>query len=786
MIFPTRRSVLTASAVAAILALGACETPSTSPAANAGATPASTANAQPATLNPTLASLSYAGSQQPVADLDRSIAEAGHDHPRLTAIATHLVALLRDPATTFAARQTICQRLGELPADVVLTDDSRPLFAAMLRDEKLVNLARLTLENMPGDAVDALYLDALSQPPGLARLAMIQSVGNRRLPAAVATLTPLLGDPDPAVAAAAAVALGHIATPASLTSLTSAPNPSAPAVVEAELVAADKIGGDQAIQIYNHLREDAQAPAPLRHAALHQLIVAQPDQAARRISETLSADDAGAKAVAIETVATLTAPGLAGQLGANLASWDAPTQVAVITALGRKGDAAAVPAVTAAASNSDPAIRAAALEALGFLPGTPETARLLAGIIVGDNSDDQKLARQSLARLNGPGVSAAIRDGAQTGDIPLRAVFIEQLALRHATEDLSLLLSMRRDPDPVVRAAALGALGDLAPGSDQAEILAWAREATDPTEQARALRALANVSLRIRDVATRARAVTDTIEHAETSVALRLLPVLPRIGGEASAASAARLALRNDPTLANAAVAALGRWSDSSGLDSLVDVAAKTSSDSIRKSATDAALRLLERDRSVESAKLGECVSRLLPQTAGDAARIRLVRLLGRCTDDASLAIAQKLTSEPALAAEAGDAVLAIQARRAGPPVATASEGWAATLLDGNPRTAWGVPATADQWIQVDFKAVRPVHQLTLDQSQHPDSYPERYEVFVTDDPQSPGAAVASGPGQSGKTVITLPAGTRGRYLIIRNTVERRNSWWGASDLLVD
>ena len=786
MIFPTRRSTLTASAVAAILGLAACETPSTPPTAGAGATPSSAATPASPSTDAALASLSYAGSQQPVADLDRAIAAAGHDQARLSALATRLIALLRDPATTFAARQVICQRLGELPAAVVLTDESRPLFAAMLRDEKLVNLARLTLEPMSGEAVDALYLEALAQPPGLARLAMIQSVGNRRLAAAAAPLTPLLGDADPAVAAAAAVALGQIATPASLTSLTSAQNPSAPAVVEAELTAASRIGGDQAIQIYNHIRDDAQAPAPLRHAALHQLIVAQPAQAAALIADTLSGSDAGAKAVAIETVATLTAPGLVEKLGAGLASWDASTQISVITALGRKGDAAAVPAVTAAAANSAAAIRAAAIEALGFLPGTPETARLLAGIVAGDNSDDQKLARLSLARLDGPGVSAAVRDGAQSGALPLRTAFIEQLALRHATEDLSLLLSMRRDPDPAVRAAALGALGDLAPGSDQAEILAWAREATDPTEQARALRALASVSLRIPDIATRARAVTDTIEHAETSVALRLLPVLPRIGGEASAASAARLALRNDPTLATAAVAALGRWSDSSGLDSLIDVATQTSSDSIRKSATDAALRLLERDRSVESAKLGDCVSRLLPPTASDTARVRLVRLLGRCTDDASLAIAQKLTSDPVLKAEAEDTVLAIQARRAGPPTATASEGWAATLLDGNPRTGWGVPATADQWIQVDFKAVRPVHQLTLDQSQHPDSYPEHYEVFVTDDPQSPGAAVASGPGQSGKTVITLPPGTRGRYLIIRNTVERRNSWWGANDLLID
>src|SRR5258707_2189056 len=48
-----------------------------------------------------------------------------------------------------------------------------------------------------------------------------------------------------------------------------------------------------------------------------------------------------------------------------------------------------------------------------------------------------------------------------------RAVFIDLIASRNLTEGLPLLRTARQDFSATVRAAAVGALGDLAPASDQ-------------------------------------------------------------------------------------------------------------------------------------------------------------------------------------------------------------------------------------------------------------------------------------------------------------------------------
>jgi len=776
---PARLSFVSAGA-AALLACAGCSSPApaTPPAASAPAAPARPADP--------LASLSYAGTQAPVEALDRDLAAAGNDPARLAPIAHRLTALLRDPAATFAARQAACQRLGALPASVVLAGDGRTVLAAMLLEDTQVNLARLALESTPGGEVDALFLAALSRSAGAPRLALIQSIGNRRIAAGVKPLAKLLRDTDPATAGATAVALGQIGTSASLAALDAAPRPSAPAIVEARLVAAGHLGGDAAVRVYSQLADDTQAPAPLRAAAFHELLRADPARASARIVAALAGADAARKAVALETVATLPAPDLVAALDAGLPSWDVPTQVATLSALGRRGDVAAVPALVAATRSADAAIRSAAIDSLGRVPGSPDTAAVLARLIASAPADDAKLARQSLARLDGSGVAAAIRSGAAAGEPALRIVYLEQLALRNMAEDLPLLLRMRADPDAAIRAAALGAIGDLAPGSAQSAILEWARDAADPAEQARALRALAAVSLRLPDVSARARLVTDAIEQAPAAVAIRLLPVLPRIGGEAGAAAAARLALRPDPALARAAVGALARWGDATGLESLVTVADSLTDESLRSTAVDGAIRLIERNRALASDRLTAAVARLLPRVSTDPLRLRLVRLLGRGTDETALALATRLQSDPVLALEAGDAALSIVARRTGAPTARASDGWADPAVDDNPRTAWGVPAAAGQWIEIDYQATRAFHLISLEQGPRPDNFPERCEVYVTDDPAQPGAVRATVAGQSTRTVITLPAGTRGRYLILRNTVERRSGWWSIGDLLID
>ena len=732
--------------------------------------------------------MDYSGDQSALAALDRDLNAAGTDLPKLTVMEARLVALLRRTDASIAARQAACQRLGTVWAATGAPSASAlELLKAMLVDDRETDIARLTLERTPGAAVDTVLVDAVAKTTGRIRLGIIQTLTARAPVSAVAALATLLGDQDPATAKAAATALGQISNAAALAALRSAPATVA-GLFEAKLTLARTLPTAECVALLTELQGDTRAAPHQRASALRGLLDREPSSAVPRIIAVLAGTDWTPKQVALEAIFSSRASGLTAALAAQLPTWDVPTQAAVITALARRPDATITAAIVAATQHTAATVRTAAINALGDLPGDTSLVTLLATLGSSDNFEDAKLARASLARLHGPGVSAAVLAGAEKGPAQKRALFIEQIASRNLTEGLPFLHQSRQDPDATIRTAAVGSLGELAPFSDQGLLIEWAAGATDSTEQTRALRSLVSVTLRNPDTAKRALPIYVALEKAAPATVVGLLPVLGRLGGKESAECAARLALSTNATVADAAAAALARWPDRSAQPSLVMVAAKATVASARSAANQAAFRYFERTREVWTAAESSLVTQLLGATTDAAARKKLVILLNRAADKPALALVEKLQSEPALNAAAKTAAQCIAANLAGPPHVRASdsESSAKNLFDGRTATQWRGPVTPGQWVEIDFKQARPLHRLTLDQTGRTGEFPERYDVFVTDDLAKPGNVLVSGAGKPNRTIIDLPEGTRGRYVTIKNTAERVDSMWSISELFVD
>ena len=743
-----------------------------------------------------LSALTYSGDQSALSDVDREIRLAGRDAAKLAALEKRLVAEFVKRDATFAARQAIAPRLALVLADAPA--DKSPAhrtLVALLADARDADIARLALQPVPGAAVDRLFVDALPRSSGRGRLGLLDAIGVRRIGSAVAAVAKLLADADAEVAIAAAHALGRIGNPAALTALrdasASAAPTVAPALFAARHAAATHLPAAAALAELRELQDLAAAPMPVRDAAFRTTLDLDPAGASSALAAALASPALSRRQVALEAVAASAAPNVVPNLTARLSTFAPETQAAVLAAFARspRRDTVSVPALLGHAASSEAVVRAAAISTLGFLRGDATVVAALAKIAAtsaeADAAEDARLARQALARLDGPGVSAAILAGAEKAATPLRAVFIELLALRAQTEALPLLLSLRRDPAAEIRLAAVAALGDLASADSARALLDWSIGATDEAEQSRALRSLVNVILREPAGDARGQLLFAAVESAKSDVAQRLLPALQRLGGRRSAETAATVALRDDLPLAAAATALLGRWPDASALPALATVAEKALAPATRDAARSAVLRHFERQRDPWSAEFTGVVKRLLA-VAPAADRPALVRLLHRADDSAALELARSLASDAALAPTATIAADVIRANQAGAPRARVSSGSASGVFDRRTNTRWSVPALGEEWIEVDLRLSRPVSVVTLDQTTRANEFPERYEVHVTDDPKSPGPVVVSGKGRSGKTTIELPAGTRGRYVIVKNVAERPDSNWSVVELYID
>jgi hypothetical protein len=770
-LLPSVGRTLPAISLCILVASSGCKTP-ISP--STGSPPASTQ------LSP--------HSDTSIEDLDKSIIAAGQDRAKQAVLATRWIGILRNDQTGMPVRQAICERLSLFTEDALLSGENRAFFLGMLAKPEELNLGRLALDRVPGESVDRLYLEALQRAESSTQLGLIQSVGNRRIADAVAALTPLVRSSDSAKSQAAIKALAQIGTKAALSALRAAPEPFSAPVVEARIAAAHRIGGSDASQEFTVIAASENAPAHLRAAAFRGAAFADLANGPSQLLTAIAGNNLALKPVAIEAISSHPSKELGARIAEQLATFDPATQAAVIPALAMRDDVKVVGAISTAARHTDPSVRAAAVSALGRLPGNADVALLLARIAADDTTDVSKKARQSLARLTGPGVAEAIISGASQGDGPLRVVLLEQIAARNMSGSIPLLLKTREDPVPAARIAALSSLADIAPASEQAALLSWAIAATDANEQSRALRTLASVTLRNPDVTQRAQPIIDAIEKSEPTIALRLLPVLPRIGGEPSAESAARLALRDDPAISSAAITTLSRWTDKAGLLPLVDVAAKTTSETTRTRAMQAVASYLERTRDVSSSQLTSIVARLVPLCQEQAVKQRLVYLLGRSAEEDALSLAKKFEAQPELSSVAADATAIIVSKRSGKISARASANDVRimSIMDGKASTRWVVPARPDQWIEVDFKGSRPFRQIVLDNAGADWGAPVEFAVFVSDDTSKLGEPIVTGAGQPSQTTIDLPANTRGRYLTIRHTGNADDGVWAIGELVVD
>jgi len=409
---------------------------------------------------------------------------AGEAQPSAKDQEAKLIAVLKSDAQ-LKDKADACRLLAR-----VATKDAVPVLAGLLGDEKLGHMARYALEPLPDPAADEALRDALGKLKGLRLVGVINSLGVRRDAKAVGALAGLLGDADADVAQAAARALGTIGTAAAAKAvegaLPKAPAGNQVAFCEGLLRCAEALAATgeakEALGVYDRLRALKPAPHQVRTGALRGAVLLRKDDGVPLLVEAIRGDDLVLVEAAARTAMEM--PGSAAvtkALADELGKLPADKQILLTLAMGKRGDAGAVPALLALAKKGEKSARIAAVRALPEI-GSATAVPALVALQADEDREVAQAAQDSLVAMPGEEVDAAIASMLTKGDADTRRIAIEQLGQRRTPSAVPALLKAAADADEGVRVASLKALGDLAGAAELPALIGLLMNAKSPAE----------------------------------------------------------------------------------------------------------------------------------------------------------------------------------------------------------------------------------------------------------------------------------------------------------------
>lgn len=284
-------------------------------------------------------------------------------------------------------------------------------------------------------------------------------------------------------------------------------------------------------------------------------------------------------------------------------------------------------------------LRRAAFSGLLRLPGERPEGRILAAMRGSDAA--LKPAAIAAIRVLPDGVSSE-RFVAELSRLEAEAQ-VWLIASLETRSDRSARAAVRdsvRSPEPTVRLAAIGALGRTGEASD-VRVLVSALEQSKTAEEGQAIQ---NALIELGD-ATATAALGEAIQQALGKVRAQLLAVLARRQGAGANPVLLREAGSTDPTVAAAALRALGQTAGSDQLPGLALAMAEAANPDLRGEAANAIIQVL--GRAEDHATCARMVRDALAQATSIEIRCAFLGLLPACGDAETLALLETAKADP-------------------------------------------------------------------------------------------------------------------------------------------
>lgn len=469
----------------------------------------------------------------------------------LSAREVPLLAVLRSGAPQ-AEKSAACRELAR-----VGTRQAVPVLEPLLADESLSDMARFALEPINDPSVDAALSAALGKVKGRMLVGIVSSMAVRKDPGSVGPLGGLLSDPDPAVAQAAARALGSFgaaAVPVLDAALAKCEPANRPSVIEGLLACAGEDAA--AAAIYDKLRALPDLPEHFRIAALRGAIRTRGAAGLPLLAGAIRSGTEIPTDAAIGISMEIPGPDVTRMLTAELAAAAEAKKMDLVQALGLRGDPTAESALVPLAQGGPVELRTAAIRSLSQIAAA-SSLPLLASLATDSEPSVAAEAMAGLVGISGKDADQTLLGMANTADPKHRPALIAAIGQRRIEAGIPKLLEWSGGADAGLANASLKALRDLGRTED---IPGVAAALAQPATLSEAEAALAAICAREAKPELSGGKLIALLPSAQGGAKLAVLRVLGKIGDPAARTAVDAAAKDADPAVRTEAAKVLSEW----------------------------------------------------------------------------------------------------------------------------------------------------------------------------------------------------------------------------------
>jgi HEAT repeat protein len=380
----------------------------------------------------------------------------------------------------------------------------------------------------------------------------------------------------------------------------------------------------------------------------------------KQVIDALKSDDPQMQTGAITIVREIPGPEVTKALTQELPRLTPAVQVPLLSALADRGDALALPAVVEAIKSPDESVRVAALKAVGQL-GNAASVPLLAQQAAAAKGAEQKAARESLYRLRGAEVDAAILQNLPSAPPAVKVELVGAIGERNIGGAIKSLLTTAADEDRKVRLESFKVLRVVAKPEDLPALVNLLLEVKTDADRSEAEKMVAAVAHKIEDKSRQATAVLAVLPNVkEAAGRASLLRTLGRIGDSSSLPTLRAALSSREPEIQDAAIRALADWPTPEPVPDLVKVAQTTENKVHKVLALRGFVRLLSLDSSRPAEETIDLYKKAMELAGDDTEKKRVLSGLAAAKSLAALNMAAQYLDDLTLRLEAESAAVQI------------------------------------------------------------------------------------------------------------------------------